>query len=105
MPQDAQEDYMILNSLTILPEYERRGIGRELLREGLKMVKEAGVSIYLVATPAGRGLYGKYGFQVMEECLLGDKDHLTWTETVMKYTRADKSDLDQHNTAAHRFAT
>lgn len=85
MPQDAQEDYMILNSLTVLPEYEQRGIGRELLREGLEMAKEAGVPIYLVATPAGRGLYEKYGFQVMEECLLGTKDILTWTEPVMKY--------------------
>lgn len=80
-----ENDYLILNSLTVLPEFERRGIGKALMQEGLEMARKYRVSIYLVASPAGKGLYERLGFDVLDEHEMGDRERVRWRETVMKF--------------------
>jgi ribosomal protein S18 acetylase RimI-like enzyme len=86
LPREASEtDYLILNSLNVLPEYERKGIGKTLMQQGLDMANENKVAIYLAASPAGKGLYERMGFEVLEEYEVGYQDIHTWKETIMRY--------------------
>lgn len=80
-----EEDCFVLNSLVVLPKFERRGIGRTLLQEGIDMADRTGAPIYLTSSPAGKRLYEKYGIEILEEYEVGEKDLLEWTETVMRY--------------------
>jgi GNAT superfamily N-acetyltransferase len=57
------EFFLGLNCLFVLPEYQRRGIGKLLLADGLKLADEAGVPVWLGASPSGYGLYLKHGFE------------------------------------------
>lgn len=78
----AEKDYLILNSLSVLPGYQGRGIGKVLVQYGLDIAREAGVPIYLVASPAGKRLYERMGFLFLHEYDTGDPES---RETVMKY--------------------
>lgn len=50
----------ILAPLSVNPEYQNRGIGGRLVREGLKQLKAAGVElVFVLGHP---GYYPKYGF-------------------------------------------
>jgi ribosomal protein S18 acetylase RimI-like enzyme len=53
----------VVNYLTVLPEYHRRGIGKLLIDVCLKVADEAHANTFLIATPAGTGLYRKLGFK------------------------------------------
>lgn len=59
--------YIGLNVLAVLPEYERRGIGGSLLRQGLQKVDSVNVWTFLIASKTGRGLYLKNDFEVAQE--------------------------------------
>lgn len=82
---DTTQDYLILNLMNVLPEYERKGVGATLLKEGIEMARKANVPIYLLATPAGRGFYERHGFEALEVCEQGDEEILQWTETMMRW--------------------
>lgn len=56
-----------LVTLVTDPEQERRGAGALLVRWGVERADEAGLDAYLSASPMGRGLYGKFGFEVVRE--------------------------------------
>ena len=75
----------MLYFLGVLPEYERRGIGGQLLKPGLEQAQEDGVSVYLGATPAGKPLYDRNGFEVVSLETKGEPGVCTWTEAVMKW--------------------
>ena len=60
--------YVVLDILVISPEYQRKGVGAMLLREGLKKMDEEGLLTILGASAMGIGLYRKMGF-VVEEVL------------------------------------
>jgi len=50
----------ILAPLAVHPEYQEQGIGGQLIKEGLKQLKEAGVElVFVLGHP---GYYPKYGF-------------------------------------------
>lgn len=53
--------------LAIDPAQQRRGIGKILVRHGLELAAKDGKDVYLVATPAGRGLYQSLGFRTLGE--------------------------------------
>lgn len=53
--------------LAIDPGQQRRGIGRMLVDHGLELAAKDGKDVYLVATPAGRGLYHSFGFRDIGE--------------------------------------
>ena len=47
------------------PQHQRKGIGRMLLDWGLSRAASENKDCYLMATPAGRPLYTKRGFEVV----------------------------------------
>jgi ribosomal protein S18 acetylase RimI-like enzyme len=49
--------------MAVHPEYQRRGIGRQLLTEICMLAEKAAQDIYLEATPAGTKLYLNAGFE------------------------------------------
>jgi len=59
-----------MSNMRVLPEYERKGLGRMMLEWGLERAKVIQKRIFLLASPEGRGLYEKYGFRTEEEILM-----------------------------------
>ncbi|KAF4552486.1 Hypothetical protein D9617_10g074680 [Elsinoe fawcettii] len=54
--------YLYLKSICTHPDHQRKGIGKVMMRWGLKKADELDVPIYLEASPAGRRLYEQSGF-------------------------------------------
>ncbi|KAK3712573.1 hypothetical protein LTR37_009016 [Vermiconidia calcicola] len=59
--------YVLLNILATLPEYHRRGIGGMHMRWGLEQADRLGLPSYLEATPMGRPLYTKLGYEMVRD--------------------------------------
>lgn len=58
---DGSSDWYGLGPVSVLPAYQRRGIGSALIREGLSRLKDLGArGCCLVGHPA---YYGRFGFQ------------------------------------------
>jgi predicted N-acetyltransferase YhbS len=55
---------LVLHILAVLPEYQGRGTGSKLIREGLEVVDEKGWPVWLGATVVALPLYKKVGFEV-----------------------------------------
>ena len=69
-----QEDNFYLHILTINPEYQRRGVGGKLLEWGTQQADKHNEKIYLEASPAGRGLYLRHGFEIVGTLEVGSED-------------------------------
>lgn len=52
-----------LRRLFILPEYQRKGIGKALMQWGLAKADEEGLLGWLVSSPEGYALYRRSGFE------------------------------------------
>ncbi len=52
-----------LGLLVVSPKCQRRGVGTMLLAEGLKEVDTSGLQCVLGASPEGRNLYKRFGFE------------------------------------------
>lgn len=52
-----------LNALLIHPLYQRQGLGTTMLSEGLKEVDRLNLQCVLGASPEGKGLYERFGFE------------------------------------------
>ena len=62
---DGTPDWYGLGPVSVLPEYQRKGIGGALVREGLARLKELGArGCCLVGHPE---YYGRFGFQNPQE--------------------------------------
>ncbi|KAK3311707.1 acyl-CoA N-acyltransferase [Chaetomium strumarium] len=73
---DGHSKMWYLMSLAVDPTQQRRGIGRKLMHHGLDLASQAGMDVFLLATPAGRGLYESLGFrQIGDSFLLADIPH------------------------------
>ncbi|KAL7805065.1 acyl-CoA N-acyltransferase [Trichoderma aethiopicum] len=59
------KDVWHLDYLGVDPQHQRKGIGRMLLDWGLSRAASENKDCYLTATPAGRPLYTKRGFEVV----------------------------------------
>jgi len=59
--------HVILESLVCLPDHHRRGAGGMLVKWGTDKADELGLLSYLEASPQGKGLYLKHGFQAIRE--------------------------------------
>lgn len=55
--------HILMAILAIDPEYQRKGVGHELLRWGLKQADEEQVECWIDASPAGHGLYKQFGWE------------------------------------------
>ena len=65
-PRDSHmrgKSYFFMHILAVLPEYQRKGIGRKMLEWGLKQADELGVECWIDASPAGLGLYKQCGWK------------------------------------------
>lgn len=76
--------YWSLDTLVTHPEHHRRGAGALLMKKGLEQVDEAGVECYLEASPVGRPLYERWGFEPVKDIALdlrtwGGSEEITWT--------------------------
>lgn len=62
--------------LAVDPAHQRRGVGKMLIRHGLKLAAEAGKDAFLLGTLEGRGLYQSVGFRdVGKQIDLGNTPH------------------------------
>ena len=55
--------FVTLHFLVTLPEHQRRGIGAMHLQWGLQKADEMRLPLYLEASPMGKPLYQKMGFE------------------------------------------
>ncbi|KAF4548975.1 Hypothetical protein D9617_24g016890 [Elsinoe fawcettii] len=63
----SDEDFIFLDQVKTLPEYQGKGAGSLLVRWGAELADREGLPTRLEATPFGRGLYEKYNFEKLIE--------------------------------------
>lgn len=62
------EAHWFLSIMVVRPEAQRKGVGAALMSDGVRRIDEEGGLIAGVnASPAGKGLYERYGFRTVEE--------------------------------------
>jgi len=62
---DGTEDWYGLGPISVLPSYQRQGVGKALMHEGLRLLKETGANgCVLVGDPA---YYQRFGFRSVPE--------------------------------------
>jgi len=66
---------LVLNILFTAPDHRRRGVATMLLDWGLATAKDLGLEFWLNATPIGKPLYEKHGFEVVQKIVLAPKCH------------------------------
>ncbi|OCK74599.1 acyl-CoA N-acyltransferase [Lepidopterella palustris CBS 459.81] len=59
--------YLMLDTLSTLPEHQRRGAGSMILKWGVEKADEMGVEMYLTSSSMARPLYERWGFEVVRE--------------------------------------
>ena len=52
-----------INTLAVLPEYQRIGLGMALMKGVLEVADQEGMGAYVEASSKGLGLYRKFGFE------------------------------------------
>ncbi|OCL15025.1 acyl-CoA N-acyltransferase [Glonium stellatum] len=67
--------YVMLNTLTTLPEHQRRGAASMLVQWGVDKADEMGVETYLDSSIIARPLYERFGFEVVKEVIF---DRTQW---------------------------
>ena len=85
--RDKKDGYWKLYLLTIHPDFERKGIGRLLMADGLRMADESNSPVFLTSTETGAGLYEKMGFRRLETVHRTDEVHGDWKEYVYRLER------------------
>jgi predicted N-acetyltransferase YhbS len=78
---------LILESLSVVPEYHRRGVGKALMEIGFKMAREENVPITITSSVLGKYLYDSLGFKTLDyiECGIEGQDEkvgvtaMVWT--------------------------
>ncbi|KAG4412111.1 hypothetical protein IFR04_014760 [Cadophora malorum] len=57
--------YVYMHILVIDPEFQRQGLGKQMLEWGLKLVDDEGLETYIDASPEGKGLYERLGWKTI----------------------------------------
>jgi ribosomal protein S18 acetylase RimI-like enzyme len=65
-----ESDYVVLHSMCILPEHQRKGIGSALLRQGMRIAQNKEVLVYVMASQAGKQLYLRHDFGILERMIV-----------------------------------
>lgn len=68
------QPHMYLELIAVSPKYQGRGIGAELVKWGCDHADEVGVEAYLDATPQGKRLYEKFGFEGVKSVAFDAQD-------------------------------
>lgn len=72
-PSIQEQDFWQLIALGVSEEYERRGIGSQLLQWGCDKADETDHAVFIAASQDGEKLYARHGFEVLRrETLLKD---------------------------------
>jgi ribosomal protein S18 acetylase RimI-like enzyme len=75
----APEPHYYLETISVLPQAQGRGLASRLIKPFLARADTATVSTYTeTMTPANVPLYQHYGFQVMEQYLVPNTDLSIW---------------------------
>jgi predicted GNAT family N-acyltransferase len=61
-----------LELISTKPEIKGLGTGRKLVQWGLEKVDKDGAEAYLEASPQGKGLFERFGFEVVEKLVYVD---------------------------------
>ncbi|KAB2575427.1 Puromycin N-acetyltransferase [Lasiodiplodia theobromae] len=61
------KNFWYLATLSCHPDYQGKGLGAALVKWGLEQAEKDGVPVYLEATPSGKFLYAKLGFETVIE--------------------------------------
>jgi GNAT superfamily N-acetyltransferase len=73
--REHDQPFAYMAILTVLPEAQRRCVGSALLREGLREADRRGLPAFIEASPKGRGLYKKFGWEDMYASTVNLKDY------------------------------
>jgi GNAT superfamily N-acetyltransferase len=73
--RERNQPFLYMAILTVLPDVQRRGVGSALLREGLTEADRRGLPTFIEASPAGLGLYKKFGWEEMVKTTVNLKDY------------------------------
>ncbi|KAE8451410.1 hypothetical protein EG329_004039 [Mollisiaceae sp. DMI_Dod_QoI] len=73
--KERNQPFVYMAILTVVPEAQRRGVGGALLREGLADADRRGLPCFIEASPAGLGLYKKFGWEEMLKTTVNLKDY------------------------------
>jgi GNAT superfamily N-acetyltransferase len=63
----GERPYLMLDTLSTLPEYRRRGAAALLVKWGAKKADELGIELYLTSSMVARPLYEKMGFVLVKD--------------------------------------
>jgi len=61
---------LVLGLLCVHPDFQRRGVGKELVRWGLRQAADLGLTVHLEASPEGIPLYRSLGFKTVETVIV-----------------------------------
>lgn len=67
--------YVLLHMLAVRPEYHRRGIGAVHLSWGSEQADKLGLPLYLEASPMGRPLYERHGYEKVADFPMDARAH------------------------------
>ena len=67
------DEMWYLRILAVHSGFQRKRFGCILLDWGLNLARKRGEKVYLEASPSGKGLYLKKGFQVVGDLILEDE--------------------------------
>ena len=62
-----KENMYFMNILAVRKQYQRLGLGRQLLAPVLKMADAEGKKTYIEASAAGKPLYEKFGWKRIDD--------------------------------------
>jgi ribosomal protein S18 acetylase RimI-like enzyme len=62
---------LVLGLLCVHPDFQRQGIGKDLVQWGLRRAADLGLTVHLEASPEGLPLYRSLGFEVVETVVVG----------------------------------
>jgi GNAT superfamily N-acetyltransferase len=67
------KDYRLLGLLGVDPKCQRKGIGQQIMRQGLSIASREKVHVTLEASVVGRRLYQKMGFETIQRTPLAER--------------------------------
>jgi len=69
-PRSSSDSMLVLGLLCVHPDFQRRGVGKELVRWGLRQAADLGLTVHLEASPEGIPLYRSLGFKTVETVIV-----------------------------------